>query len=109
MWIVSWTYVHFHLLYLDSLRSITANLDHVDSSVTENIVLAAIESIIGNMDIVMELKAAVNMLKLVRSLVKHINDNKAYEQFVGKYFVRWSSWKSIQAFIHSIFYISKIM
>lgn len=61
--------------------------DRINCSSTEDIALAAIKNIVKNASVVMELKSAVDMFKLVQLLVKHTNDTDAYEHYVGK----WSS------------------
>lgn len=59
--------------------------DRTNCSSTEDIALAAIKTIVKNANVVMELKSAVDMFKLVRLLVKHTNDTKAYEHYVGEW------------------------
>lgn len=46
--------------------------------------LIALKYIISNEDIVLDLRSAVYMFHLAQSLVKHIESNKGYTEYVGE-------------------------
>lgn len=72
---------------IESLKAIIG-AEHqfeTDTPAIEEIALAGIQCIVSYAGVVLDLRSAVYMFKLVRSLVKHVNDDGAYRKFVGLY------------------------
>lgn len=55
-----------------------------DSPPIAEVALIGVKSIVKNADVVLDLQSAVYMFKLAKSLVKYVDDSKAYGKYVGK-------------------------
>lgn len=55
-----------------------------DSPSIAEVALVGVKTIVRNADVVLDLQSAVYMFKLARSLVKYVDETKAYGKYVGK-------------------------
>lgn len=78
---------HYSLSILasDSLKAIVPDDHLVAANVTvSQMALAGIHSIMANAKVVLDLRSAIYMFTLIKSLVKHLDDPRAYAKYVGQ-------------------------
>lgn len=75
---------HFPALFpKDSLRAIVGEQQVATDAPIAKMALTGIEGITADSNVVLDLRSAVYMFTLIKSLVKLVNEPQAYEKYVG--------------------------
>lgn len=72
---------------IDSLKAIFVEGDIAANVTIAEMALTGIECIMADSNVVLDLRSAVYMFTLVKSLVKHVDDPKAYGKYVGTWYL----------------------